>query len=79
MMAGWGPTAEVGPHARRDAEQRRIVEPWREKVAELEARLATKDLIIDVLKNGLKQLAGDAYSDTGIAEIIQELIDISDS
>ena len=79
MMAGWGPTAEVGPHARRDAERRKLVEPWREKVAKLEARLAKKDLIIDVLKNGLKQLAGDAYSDTGIAEIIQELIDIGDS
>jgi len=79
MMAGWGPTAEEGIHARRDAEQRRIVEPWREKVAELEARLATKDLIIDVLKNGIKKLAGDAYSDTRLVELIQELIDIGDS
>jgi hypothetical protein len=78
-MAGWGPTAEEGIHARRDAEQRRIVEPWREKVAELEARLATKDLIINILKNGIKKLAGDAYSDTGLVELIQELIDIGDS
>jgi hypothetical protein len=80
MMGGWGPTTEEQRiQARKNAERRNIEEPWREKVAKLEAQLAKKDLLIDVLKNGLKKLAGDAYSDNGIVDIIQELIEISDS
>lgn len=59
-MGGWGPrTPEQLKEAQERSRKWETEEPWRKKVAELEARLAKQDRIIALFKEHLKKHGND--------------------
>ena len=71
-MGGWGPrTPEQHRQAKEEARIWQAEKPWRDKVAQLEKRIAQQDRIINLLKKHIKKHGGDGL----VLELLEELVE----